>query len=243
MQAVILAAGEGKRMRPLTLERPKPLIEVAGRPVLEYIIDAMPQEVGEVILVVGYKADMIRAHFGESYGGRRITYADQPTPTGTAHALALAKPFLTGGRFIFSYGDDIHGAEAIRKALAYPLAILATEHPEPSKFGVISLNADGTLADIVEKPEVPPTNLISAGVMVLDQRIFDYETVRHENGEYYLTHPLGLFAKEHPFMVVEQDFWIPMGYPGDILLAEERLFPREAEVRPAAPRGIYEAND
>lgn len=222
MQAVILAAGEGKRMQPLTFKRPKPLIPVLGRPILEHIIDALPKEVNEVILVVGYKADMIKKHFGDSYKGRSIKYVQQSTPEGTAHALSIARPFLNEGRFIFTYGDDIHGAAAIKEALSYPLAILAAEHPEPSRFGVIELNADGTLASIVEKPEVPPTNLISTGAMVLDTRIFQYEMVR-ENGEYLLTHPLGLFAQDHPIMVVEQDFWIPIGYPEDIQLAEERL--------------------
>lgn len=223
MQAVILAAGEGRRMRPLTLERPKPLVSIAGRPLLEHIIDALPTEVDEVILIIGYKGEMIRAHFGESYKNRRVTYVFQWMPAGTAHALSIAAPLLKEERFILLNADDIHGKEAFETALAYPLAILAATHPEPSRFGVIELNEDGTLASIIEKPIAPPTNLISTGAMVLDKRIFDYEAVRHDNGEYFMTYPLGLFAKEHPIMVVEQDFWIPVGYPEDIPVAEGRL--------------------
>lgn len=223
MQAVILAAGEGKRMRPLTLERPKPLISVAGRPVLEHIIDALPEEIDEVILVVGYKADMIKNYFGDSYKSRCIKYVHQWMPAGTAHALSMTAPLLNEGRFVLICGDDLHGAEAFKKALSYPLSILAATHPDPSLFGVIELNEDGTLASIIEKPDIPPTNLISTGAMVLDTRIFQYEAARHENGEYYMTYPLGLFAKEHPVMVVEQDFWIPIGYPEDIREAEKRL--------------------
>ncbi|MEK7157015.1 MAG: sugar phosphate nucleotidyltransferase, partial [Patescibacteria group bacterium] len=93
----------------------------------------------------------------------------------------------------------------------------------PSKFGVIELHADGTLASIIEKPAVPSSNLISTGAMILDKRIFNYEAVRHESGEYYMTHPLGLFAKEHPIQVVTQDFWVPIGCPEDIVIAEEAL--------------------
>lgn len=223
MQAVILAAGEGKRMRPLTLLRPKPLILVAGRPILEHIIDALPKEVNELILVVGYKADMIKRHFGDSYGGRRIRYVFQWMPVGTAHALSMAEPLLQDDRFIFMFGDDLHGTGAFTKALSYPLALLASTHDDLSKFGVIELNADGTLARIVEKPEVPATNLISTGAMVLDKRIFNYEAARHSSGEYYLTDPLSLFAQEHPIQVVEQNFWIPIGYPEDIKTAEEGL--------------------
>src|SRR3989344_5576790 len=186
MQAVILAAGEGRRMRPLTLERPKPLIVVAGRPILEHVIDALPNEVDEIILVVGYKADMIQKHFGDSHEGRRIRYVHQENLSGTFGALLTAKPLLNNGLFMLLCADDIHGAHAISEALSHPLALLATEHSEPSKFGVVELNADESLARIVEKPEVPSTNLVSTGAMVLDIRIFSYETIRQENGEYYI---------------------------------------------------------
>jgi len=236
MQAVILAAGEGKRMRPLTLERPKPLIEVAGRPILEHIIDALPREVDEIILVVGYKGGLIRDHFGVSYKGRRIRYVHQWMPAGTAHALSVAEPLLREGRFVFVCGDDLHGAEAFEIALSHPLALLAATHPEPSLFGVLELNADHTLASIVEKPEMPPTNLISTGAMVLDTRIFGYEAARHESGEYYLTYPLNLFAKEHPLMVVMQDFWVPIGYPEDITAAAEKLM----QYGSATPEAVIE---
>ncbi|OGG41009.1 hypothetical protein A2118_01860 [Candidatus Kaiserbacteria bacterium GWA2_50_9] len=223
MQAVILAAGEGVRMRPLTLERPKALVPIAGRPLLEYIIDALPREADEIILVVGYRGDMIGNHFGNEYDGRCITYVHQWMPAGTAHALSMARPLLRDERFILLCGDDLHGAAAFEKALAYPLSILAATHEDPRKFGVLELNDDHTLKNIIEKPEVPPTNLISTGAMILDKRIFNYEVVRHENGEYYMTYPLGLFARDHPIMVVKQDFWVPVGYPEDISVAEERL--------------------
>jgi bifunctional UDP-N-acetylglucosamine pyrophosphorylase/glucosamine-1-phosphate N-acetyltransferase len=222
MQAVILVAGEGKRMQPLTFERPKPLIEVAGKPLLEYIIDALPPLIDEIILVIGYKGDMIRKHFGDSYHGHPIKYVQQWMPAGTAHALSIARPLLHG-RFLFMYGDDIHGAKALAEVVKYPLAMLAATHPEPQKFGVIEKNADGTLKRIVEKPANPSSNLINVGGIVLDERIFDYPAPRHESGEYYLTDPIGSFAAEHPFMVIEQDVWIPLGYPEDIPKAEETL--------------------
>lgn len=221
MQAVILAAGEGRRMRPLTLERPKPLVLVAGRPLLEHIIDALPQEVDEIVLVVGYKADMITTHFGDLYKGRCIQYVHQQVPEGTGHALKAAEPLIID-RFVLLCADDLHGTEAIVRALSYPLAILAAPHNDPKKFGVIEMSSDHTLASIVEKPEVPPTNLVNTGAMVLDARIFQYEMIR-QKGEYLLTYPLGLFAKDHPIQVVEQDFWIPVGCPEDIAIAEERL--------------------
>jgi bifunctional UDP-N-acetylglucosamine pyrophosphorylase/glucosamine-1-phosphate N-acetyltransferase len=222
MQAVILVAGEGTRMRPLTLEKPKPLIEVAGKPILEHIMDALPSEVDEIILVVGYKAEMIMERYGDSYKGIPIRYVHQWMPAGTAHALSIARPFLNG-RFLFMYGDDIHGREALAEIVKHPLGILAARHDDPSKFGVIERREDGTLLQIVEKPKNPTSNLINPGGIVLDDRIFNYPAPRHETGEYYLTDPIGAFAKDYSMMVVEQPLWIPVGYPEDIAKAEAIL--------------------
>lgn len=217
-----MAAGEGKRMRPLTLERPKPLIEVAGKPIIEHVLDALPPEIDDVIVVIGYKGNMIREHLGDSYGGRKLRYVHQWMQAGTAHALSLARPFIEGKFFLLN-ADDILGREALAEAIRHPLSILATPHEDPSKFGVIIKNDDGTMAEIVEKPENPTSNLVSTGAMVLDERLFDYESVRHESGEYFMTHPLGLLAKDYPIMVIEQPVWIPVGYPEDIPKAEQLL--------------------
>jgi bifunctional UDP-N-acetylglucosamine pyrophosphorylase/glucosamine-1-phosphate N-acetyltransferase len=222
MQAVIMAAGVGKRMQPLTLDRPKPLIEVDGKPLIEHVIDALPKEIDEVIIVIGYKGEMIKEHLGDNYGGKKITYVYQWMPAGTAHSLSIARPFLNG-RFLLLNADDIHGPNAILEALKHPLSILAATHPEPEKFGVIKKRADDTLEAIVEKPDVPMGNLVSTGAMVLDDSIFDYEAAKHSNGEYYMTHPLGNLAKDKPIKVVEQELWIPVGFPDDIPKAEETL--------------------
>lgn len=218
-----MAAGEGKRMRPLTLERPKPLIEVAGKPLIEHVLDALPPEVDEIIIVIGYKGDMIRDRIGPSYRGRPVRYVHQWMQAGTAHALSLARPFLSG-KFMLLNADDIVGPEALAEAVKHPLSILATTHGEPEKMGVIEKNEDGTLKRIVEKPERPATNLVSTGAMVLDDRLFAYEAAKHEaSGEYFMTHPLGLLAGEYPIAIIEQPLWIPVGYPDDIERAETLL--------------------
>lgn len=222
MQAVIMAAGEGKRMRPLTLEKPKPLIEVGGKPIIEHVLNALPSDIDEVIIVIGYKGDMIRAHLGDSYGGRTIRYVHQWMPAGTAHALSLARPFLTG-KFLMLNADDIIGQEALEEAIRHPLAILVATHTEPEKMGVIAKKEDGTLDHIEEKPEVPKSNLVNTGTMVLDERLFSYEAPRHVSGEYYMTDPMSALSKEHPVMVIEQPLWIPVGYPEDIPRAEAKL--------------------
>jgi dTDP-glucose pyrophosphorylase len=144
---------------------------------------------------------------------------------GTAHALSVAEPLLRDDRFLLINGDDIHGPEAFKEALLYPLAIIAATHEEPSRFGVIERNSDGTLASIVEKPEHPTSNLISTGTLLLDKRIFGYAVPQQPNGEYYLTDPLAQFAKDNSVMVIEQSLWLPLGCPEDIPLAERRLNP------------------
>lgn len=228
MQAVILAAGEGKRMLPLTLERPKPLLEVSGKPILEHILEALPPEVTEVILVVGYKREMIKDYFGESFCGRKISYVVQEKVEGTMKALELTRPLLSG-RFLLMNADDIHGQEALVEALRHPLALIVAPHEDPRRFGVVERSEEGTLLHIVEKPEVPPTNLVSTGAMVLDERIFSYAVGASSSGEYYLPDALEQLAKDAPVALVVQELWIPLGYPEDIPGAEDRL--REIEER------------
>lgn len=223
MKAVILAAGEGMRMRPLTDTKPKPMLEISGRPLLCHILDALPEEVDEVILVVGYLSDQIQSYFGERFGRFPIKYINQKAKLGTGHALRLCQDLLGNERFLMLYADDLQSKEDLAKCLKYPLCILVKEVADPRRFGVVATDERGIVLEIVEKPENPFTNLVSTGVHVLDYRIFKYPLVRHSNGEYYITHPLAQLAKEHDLYAVRADFWLPIGYPEDLKKAEEIL--------------------
>jgi len=209
-------------MLPLTLERPKPLIEVSGKSILRYILDALPGEVSEVILVVGYKREMIESAFGNAYSGRPISYVYQERPEGTLKALSLARPHLSG-RFLLMNADDIHGREALEEALKYPLSLIVSPHAEPQHFGVVRVGENGSLEEIVEKPTAPPTNLVSTGAMVLDERIFGYDVPVSSSGEYYLPDALQHLSQEAPVHVVVQELWLPVGRPEDIARTEARL--------------------
>lgn len=223
MQCVILCAGKGTRMRPLTATCPKPLIRVLGKPILEHIIERLPKEIDEVVLIVGYLREQIETYFGSTFDGRTIVYRVQENfAGGTGDALLCAEDVLKG-KFLFMYGDDIHGREAIQKAIQENHAILSTCSDTPDRFGVLEVNGDGTLKAIVEKPKKPPTHLINIGGFVINDTIFTYKVLPSSSGELYVTDMLTAYAKHNPVNIIEQDLWIPIGYPEDIKKAEEIL--------------------
>lgn len=222
MQCVILAAGKGTRLRPLTDNCPKPLVKVSGKPLLDHIVEALPSAVDELIMVIGYHGEQIRAYCGTEFHGRRVTYVEQKEQNGTAKALWLCKDLLHG-RFLFMFADDIHGKKDIARVTSYSRGLLAMTSDNPERFGVVVRNPDGTLALMAEKPTHPPSNLVSTGVMVLDENIFKFEPATPVNGEYYLTEVLERYAAAYPVAVVEEHHWLPIGYPEDITRAEALL--------------------
>ncbi len=224
MRAILLAAGEGKRMRPLTLEKPKPMIDVLGKPLLHWIIESLPSEITEIILVIGYKGEQIQKYFGDAFAGRKILYVAQDRQLGNAHALELCRSLLAKGeRFLFMFADDLHSPEAIKRLLKHDLGTLVREHPDPKRFGVFEVDSQNRVISMAEKPEKPKSNLVAVGVYVLDTRIFDYKVRAVVNGEYYMTDQIDQLIKEHKFVIEKTDFWHPVGYPEDIERAEQIL--------------------
>lgn len=222
MQCVILAAGKGTRLRPLTDNVPKPLVKVAGRTLLDHIVESLPTAVDELIIVTGYLGDKIKEHCGDNYHGRKVTYVHQEEQKGTGHALWLCKEYIKG-RFLFMFADDIHGTNDIARATSFTRSMLTLTTTTPERFGIVVRHPDGTLAEMIEKPEHPPSNLASTGVMVLDENIFKFELKTQMNGEFYLTDVIAEYAREYPIAVVEQTLWIPIGYPEDVVKAEKLL--------------------
>jgi bifunctional UDP-N-acetylglucosamine pyrophosphorylase/glucosamine-1-phosphate N-acetyltransferase len=204
---------------------PKPLLRVCGKPILEHIIEALPAAIDEIIIVTGYKGEMIREYCGEEFLGRKISYATQANPkAGTADALMCARG-LAKGKFLVMYADDIHGKKALEEVIQKDAGMLAARSLTPEKFGVIALNSDGTLREIVEKPKEPPSDLVNIGGFVVTDTIFDIHTALSASGEYYLTDTVTEYSKIHPVSVVEQSLWLPIGYPHHIEEAEEKLCP------------------
>jgi bifunctional UDP-N-acetylglucosamine pyrophosphorylase/glucosamine-1-phosphate N-acetyltransferase len=224
MQCVIICAGKGTRMRPLTEHTPKPLIEVCGKPLLQHVVEALPDEVDELVLVVGYLQEQIREYCGSTFLGKTVVYIEQENFSGgTGDALICAKDVLKG-KFMFMYADDIHGKDALLDAVAHEYAILATHSNTPEHFGVLVEKEDGTLDGIIEKPENPPSNMVNIGGFVLDTNIFKYTVaVSEEHGELLVTDMFTQFAQDYPVDIIQQDVWIPVGKPEDIQKAETIL--------------------
>ncbi|HEX4283358.1 MAG TPA: NDP-sugar synthase [Solirubrobacteraceae bacterium] len=181
MQALILAGGEGTRLRPLTSTIPKPVVPLVGRPFISYMLRWLHEHgVKDVILGCGFMADQVRAVLGDGSGlGIRLRYLEEPRPLGTGGALKFAEDLLDD-RFFMLNGDvltDIDLTEQLaqheRTGARATLALYPVE--DPSAYGLVRLDADGSVNDFVEKPglEELDTNLISAGAYILERDVLD----------------------------------------------------------------------
>jgi NDP-sugar pyrophosphorylase family protein len=223
MKCVILAAGEGKRMQPLTFTRPKPMLRVLGMPLLEHIINELPKSVDELILVVGYLGDQIKEYFGNEYGHMKISYVTQLQKLGTYNALELCKPYLREGEcFLMLYADDLHGMEGLKECAAKgDMALMVAHVDDPRKFGVAEVAPDGRITALEEKPEYPKSNWVSTGVLMLTPDVFKYPARMHSNGERFVTDSIAqMIDNGYSVYAIRSNFWLPVGYPQDLAKAE-----------------------
>lgn len=223
MQAVILAAGKGIRLHPLTCNTPKPMLKVLGRPIMTHLLDSLPGLVDEVIIVVGHLADRIKDHFGSDYQGRRIRYAHQRKQLGTFDALHAARAFLKGDSFLCLVGDDFYTTEDLDELARHDLAMLVMERDDPGRFN-ICIERDGFLHDIVKKPEHDfGPYLIFIGACVLTDDIFSEGIVYNTQQEQSLPHAMLSLSRRHPIRMIRARFWHSVTSPEDISEAERLL--------------------
>lgn len=216
-------------MRPLTETTPKPMLKVCGKPILQHVVEALPAEIDELILVVGYLKEQIMDFCKDEFLGKKVQYALQENfAGGTGDALLCAKDLLKG-KFLFMYADDLHGKKALAKVVKEAHGVLSMTSKTPERFGVLELNPDGTLKQIMEKPEHPSSNLINIGGFVIDPAICDYAVATSKSGELYVTDMINEYAKTHKVSVVAQEEWLPIGYPEDIVEAESVLCPTQID--------------
>jgi len=227
LKAVILAAGEGIRLRPLTLYKPKVMIKVANRPILEYVVRALAQNhVRDIIMIVGYRRERIMTYFEDGQKlGVNISYEVQDKQLGTAHALSLAEG-KTGERFLVLPGDNIADPSMVKDILASdePYSIAVTESQLPSKYGVVLLKGR-QVTGVVEKPESNLGNLISTGLFHMSSRVFSHIRSCASAGHHDITAVFQsiLASGERIAAVKTAARWSDVVYPWDLLDLNARV--------------------
>lgn len=226
-QAVILAAGKSTRTYPLTITRPKPLLKVANRTILEHNLEQLDGIVEEVVIVIGFEGERILKQIGEHFRHIKIRYVQQTEQLGTAHALQQAKALINDG-FILLNGDDIYSKDDIKKCLEHRYAILASKVIDFQNFGILELKEENRLSKIIEKPSQYISNLANTGLYILDESIFNFiARLKKTDEELFVTDAVNLLAEnEHVIVVPVSDYWFPIAHSWNLLDANEFLLKR-----------------
>ena len=243
--AVVLAAGEGIRLRPLTANRPKPMLPAGTRPILEHVLNALINAgVDDLHLVVGYQANRVRSHFGSAYREVPITYHTQTNQLGSGHALLQARDGPEGP-FLLVNGDQIVDhriVEAVGEAHAAAATMAVVEGPEAVDYGAVTLDGD-TITELVERPASGEFRLFNAGVYAFTQQIFEtLNTLSVERGELPLTAAIQRLIDDdgHTVDGVRTDrFWMDATHPWDLLSLSRELLSRGWVDAPAINTDIY----
>lgn len=236
MKAVILAAGEGRRLKPLTNLRPKPMIPIANQPLLEHVVQAVRDAgIDEIVLVVGYKRDRIQTYFGDGDDwGVEIEYAVQDKQLGTGHAILQAEE-LVKDDFLVLNGDRIIESDLVGRLVdesGEGVVMSVTRSDEPSEYGVVEVEGD-RVVDITEKPPEYETksDIINAGVYCFDGGIFDRirGTETGEHGELAITRTLRRLVQDggtEVRSVRSKGMWIDVSYLWDVLSVNSNALDR-----------------
>jgi bifunctional UDP-N-acetylglucosamine pyrophosphorylase/glucosamine-1-phosphate N-acetyltransferase len=244
LKALILAAGEGIRLQPLSLTRPKVMLPIAGKPLLQSIVESLKSSgIKDICIIVGYLQDTIRGFFRDgSQFGVNLCYIEQKKPRGTADAISLAEEFVNGDDFLMSNGDVLIKREEygklvkdhVSKKSEISMALYQVE--DPSQFGVAELSGSDRVTKIMEKPARGQTdsNLANCGIYAFSSKIFDAirKTSESSRGEYEITASIQQMLDSDKALVRAyeiHDWWIHIGQPWDLLEANEILLKEYSE--------------
>ncbi len=229
MKAVVLVAGKGTRMEPLTSSCPKVMLQVANKPILEHILNsAIEAGIEGFVFITGYLEEQIREYFGDgSKWGVSIEYVQQKEQLGTANAIGCAKGYVDGA-FLVLNGDMLIGQEDLKALVSRTeeAVICVKEVENPSDFGVLE-TANNKVVRIIEKPKNPPTNLANAGIYLFRESIFDFidKTQASVRNEFEITDSIQMLIDNGAAVGYSplEGRWIDIGYPWDLLKANEYL--------------------
>ena len=224
MKCVILAAGEGNRMHPLTFTRPKVMLPLAGKPILEWnLLNARAAGLKDFIFVVSYKSEMVREYFGDGKKWNvKITYVNQGKAMGTAHAIGITESFVH--ECLVMCGDTIFGTSDIRNMMKKGMKIGLIHLEKPTDYGIVELKG-AHLVKIYEKMEQPFTDMVNAGIYHFNDSIFSYihKTDKSPRGEYEITDSINMLVEREQMDAVFLKEWRDVVYPWHLLEANEEL--------------------
>ncbi len=227
MKAIILAAGEGNRMHPLTYTRPKVMLPIASKPILEHLlIEAEKAGVSEFIFIVGYHDEQVRHYFGSGdKWGVNIDYCTQRKQLGTADAIKMVDG-LVDENFLMINGDIIVNQKDIKSlATKNDNTMSVFEVEDTQDLGLVELG-EGKVVHIYEKVEKPPSRMANAGLYLFTPDIFAAvsQTSKSPRGEYEITDSLQLLIDQGHYILYQKiDYWLDISYPWDLLPANEYL--------------------
>jgi len=239
VKAMVLAAGEGVRMRPLTLTRSKHMLPIGSEPIIVHVLNSLREcGIRDVLLVVGYKQELIRNYLGDGTKfGINLDYVVQEKVLGTAHAIGLAREYVGKEDFLAIYGDLLVGPEAVRSVLQVhnrggvaTMAVVPVDKPE--QYGIVKLD-ENRVVDIMEKPklEEASSNLANAGIYIFSEEIFNgiKRTQVSSRRELEVTDSLKLLIEAGDSIFAAQvnpAVWMDIGRPWDLLEANKRVLQR-----------------
>ena len=224
MDGIILAAGRGTRMRPLTLHTPKALLPVQNRPLLEWSLLSLRGIATRAIVVVSYLQEQIAEYMTRQRVFSDYAIVEQlPEPLGTGHALRCCQPQLRGGGFLVINGDDLFPRQALASLSRAECGILAAPRADYQHFGVVLRSRDGAFRGIDEKPPAgrypspAPTNI---GAYKLSSRVFDFSPAASVRGEDEITDMVTALAGVQRVEVMESPWWLSIGDPSALQAAQ-----------------------
>jgi len=218
MKVIILAAGQGTRLLPITLETPKPLIEIAGRPIIDRIFQSLPDSIDEAIIVVEHLKEKIISHLGESFNGMKVRYVDQINKKGTFAALLSAKDLLEENeRFLVLNGDDIHDKVELTEYLNYPRSF-GVQYMNMPNYYSIKMDEKNYIKGFFPQTDQEKKGkvVVATGAYVLDKNIFEHQGVSVYGGELGLPQTILAQKESHPVKGIITTRWITINSFEDI---------------------------
>lgn len=211
MDAIILAAGLGTRLRPHTLTTPKPLLPVRGRPILDWTVAALPRSVRRLIVVTHYLREQVEEYVRSQAHIRDTVCVYQETPRGTGDAFLACRDAVVSDRVLVLNGDDLYSAADLASLAQRPQGFLVHPVDEPRRFGIAFTRPDGTLDKLVEKPDITGTHLANIGAYLFPRAALDLTLPLSPRGEYEITDVVSRLNEAAPFHVVPATVWLPIG--------------------------------